>query len=85
MPHYHFNLHNRIGFVPDEEGRDLLDLETARAEALKGARSLIAEEVLGGRLDLAGRLEIVELERRAACSTVAFAEAVEIAPPHEAD
>lgn len=60
MPRYHFNLHNSIGFVADEEGRDLPDLETAHEEALKGARSIIAEEVLGGRLDLRGRVDVTD-------------------------
>jgi hypothetical protein len=37
MPLRHFNLHDRTGLVPDDEGRELPDIEEARAEALKGA------------------------------------------------
>lgn len=60
MPRYHFNLHNGLGSVPDEQGRELPDLEAARDEALKAARSIIADEVLQGRLDLSGRLEVTD-------------------------
>jgi len=74
---FHFNIHNSVGFVPDEEGRELPDLDTARAEALKGARSLIADEVLQGRLDLRGRLDVADAEENVLL-TVAFADAVEI-------
>ncbi|MGQ0560127.1 MAG: DUF6894 family protein [Sphingosinicella sp.] len=62
MAHYFFNIHNSIGAIADEEGRDLPDLASARAEALKGARSLIAAAVLEGWLDLDGRLEITDPE-----------------------
>ena len=68
MPLYYFNLYNRIGFVPDEEGRELPDTGAARTVALNGIRSVLAEDVLAGRLDLAGRLEIVDFGRRAGCS-----------------
>jgi hypothetical protein len=60
VPLYHFHLHNRIGFVPDEEGRELPDLETARAEAVKAARALIADEVLHGHLELGSRLDVTD-------------------------
>ena len=77
MPHYHFNLHNSIGFVADEEGQELADLDAARAEALRNARGLMAEEVRGGRLDLEGKLEIVD-GRGTVLLTLAFAEAIEL-------
>ena len=60
MPRYHFNIDNSIGYLADEEGRELAGPEEARSEALKGARSIIAEEVLQGRVDLRGRLEVVD-------------------------
>ena len=77
MPHYHFNIDNSIGFLADEEGRELSGLDEARAEALKGARSIIAEEVLQGRVDLRGRLEVVDRSGKV-LMTIAFSEAVEI-------
>lgn len=58
MPRYHFDVDNGGGFAKDEEGRELPDLETARAEALAGARSLIADDVTNGHLDLSGRLDV---------------------------
>lgn len=77
MPLYHFNIDNSIGFLADEEGRELAGPDEARAEALKGARSIIAEEVLLGRLDLRGRLEVVDRGGKV-LMTIAFSEAVEI-------
>ena len=47
MPRYYMHVHNGGGFAPDEEGRELADVETAMAEAVKGARSLLSAEVLG--------------------------------------
>lgn len=64
MTHYHFNVHNGGGPVPDEEGRELSGPEVARMEALKGARSIIADEVMQGRLDLSGRIEVTDADGR---------------------
>lgn len=77
MPHYFFDVHNCIGFLPDQEGRELPDLETARSEGLKGARSILAEDVMQGRLDLDGRLEIFGADRKLLV-TIPFSEAVEV-------
>ncbi len=52
------SFHNGAGFVADEEGRELQDLEAVRREALKGIRSVIAAEVEKGRLDLTGKMTI---------------------------
>ena len=43
MTRFHFNIYNSIGFVPDEEGRELPGPAEARAEGLKGAGSIIAD------------------------------------------
>ncbi len=58
MPRFYFDLHNGAGFVADEEGRELRDLEAVRGEALKGIRSVIAAEVEKGTLDLTGKMTI---------------------------
>jgi hypothetical protein len=63
--------------VPDEEGRELPDLEVARAEALKGVRGILAEDVLQGQLNLKGRLELLD-EAGALLFTLPFAETVVI-------
>ena len=60
MPRFFFNIHNGNGLTEDEEGRDFPDAGAARAEALKGVRSIVAEEVKGGHLDLGGRVEILD-------------------------
>ena len=74
MPRYRFNVHDGLGLVEDEEGCELPDAESARGEAVKGARSLIAEDVLHGRLDLAGRVDVLDSEGRLLFS-VSFTEA----------
>jgi hypothetical protein len=60
IPHYYFHVRNGNGLVEDEEGRDLPDRAAARAEALKGVRSMLSEDVLSGFLDLQGRIDVVE-------------------------
>lgn len=77
MPHYHFHIHNSVGFIEDEEGRDLPDLETVRSEGLKGVRSILSEEVLEGKLDLRGRLDVVS-ENGEPVLTIRFTEAIEM-------
>ena len=77
MPRFRFNLYNSTGFVEDEEGRELPDLAAARHEAMNDIRSILSEEITAGRVDLRGRLEIVD-ELAKLSSTVRFDEAVEI-------
>ena len=77
MTRFHFNIRNGSGFVADEEGRELADAEAARAEAVKGARSILADEVLQGRLDLSGRIEVTDGAGRALFA-VAYREAVAV-------
>jgi hypothetical protein len=80
VPLYYFNVHNSIGFTEDEEGQQLADLDAARAEGLKGVRSILAEDVSRGHLDLAGRLEVVD-GLGALVLTIPFSEAVAVEPP----
>lgn len=77
MPHFHLNLFNGDGPVPDEEGRDFIDLPGARAEAISGIRSLLASELTAGCIDLGGRIEIADPQGRV-LQTVRFHEALEI-------
>lgn len=60
MTRYRFNVYNRIGFVEDFEGRELPDLDAVRREAVRGVRSILREEVLNGRVDLRGRIEVLD-------------------------
>ena len=57
---FYFNLRNGNGLLEDEEGRELAGLEAARAEWVRSARAIIADEAQQGRLDLRGRIEIVD-------------------------
>lgn len=77
MPHYYFHVRNGNGLVEDEEGRDLPDRATARAEALKGVRSILSEDVLAGFLDLQGRIDVVE-EAGEPVLSMDFGEAVDV-------
>ena len=77
MPRYFLHVYNRIGHVPDEEGRDFDDLDAATEAALEGVRSVLAEEVRGGALDLDGRIEIADPSGHI-LRVVPFAEAVEM-------
>jgi hypothetical protein len=52
MPRFLFHADDGVGYVEDEEGRDLPDLEAARLEALKGAGGIIADEMTKGRTDV---------------------------------
>ena len=68
---------NGGGFVEDEEGRDLADNETARAEAIAAARDIMASDLREGHLNLASFIE-VEDEAHILLFTIVFADAVEI-------
>jgi hypothetical protein len=77
IPHYYFHLRNGSGFIEDEEGRDLPDRAAARAEALRGVRSMLSEDVLSGFLDLKGRIDVVE-EAGDPVLSLDFSEAVDV-------
>ena len=57
MPHYYFHLHDET-ITQDDEGCDLPDLDSARASAIRDARSLMSSQVLDGHLDLDHWVEI---------------------------
>jgi hypothetical protein len=77
MRRYYFNVRSGSDFTEDEEGRELPDAGVARAEAIHGARSLIAADVLDGQLDLEGCVEVADGDG-AVLFTIDFAHAVEI-------
>jgi hypothetical protein len=77
MARFHFHLLNGGGLTADEEGRELANLDVARDEAIKGARSLISEEAKEGHVDLRGRIDVADPTGRVLL-TVTFTEAVEI-------
>lgn len=77
MPLFYFHVCNGTGFVQDEEGRDLPDAEAARAEAVRGARSIMADDLQRGQPDLSSFIE-VEDARHELLFTLMFGELVEI-------
>ena len=77
MQHYYFHLHNRIGFVPDREGKPCPDLDEAREQAVRDIRSIISEEAKEGVIDLNGRIDIAGGDGNV-LGVVQFAQAVEL-------
>ena len=77
MPRYHFNIRNGSGFTIDEEGLDLFSETDARAQAIRGARSLMSAEVLEGMLDLNGQIEVTD-DLNDAVLTVRFSDVVDV-------
>jgi len=73
---YHLDLRKGEAFVLDAEGRDFPSLDAARAEAVRGARGIVAADVLEGRLDLDLQI-IVADETGIALVVVKFTDAVE--------
>jgi hypothetical protein len=78
MPRYFFNIFNDSTSL-DDEGRDLPDLEAARAHAIAGARSLMSDTLKEGRLVLSHHIAIVD-ERGELLLDVTFGDAVEVRP-----
>lgn len=81
MPHFYFHVCNGTGFVEDEEGRELTDEETAHREAIRGARSIMADDLQRGQLDLSSFIE-VEDSKHELLFTLMFADAVEVKSDH---
>ena len=60
MPRFYFHIRDEDTLIEDHEGSDLPDLEAARVEALKDARSILAEKVKHGQIIDGQRIEIVD-------------------------
>lgn len=77
MTRFYLHLHNRLGFVRDEEGAGFASLHAAREVALASIRDIISEEAKAGQIDLRGRI-VVANEADETLAVVPFAEAVEV-------
>lgn len=75
MTHYYFNLLDGVR-IEDEEGQDFASDEAARDEAMRSARSIMADAVWTGRLPLDESIEIVAHGRVVAI--VPFSDAVRL-------
>ena len=76
MPRYFFHLREGALVTRDEEGRDLKNLQTARAVAVMSARDIMCGEVLLGRVSLGDAIE-VEDESGRKLFDVPFSQAVD--------
>jgi hypothetical protein len=76
MPRYFFHLHDDLP-VPDEEGIELADLEAAKACGIREARSVAADQVREGKLDLSHRIDVAD-EQSVVVHTIRFADAIDI-------
>ena len=81
MPRYYFHICNGSGFVEDEEGQELADLEAARAFAVRSARSIMASDVQRGMLDLSSFIEIEDPQHQLV-HTLGFDEAIDVTRRH---
>ena len=79
MPRYFFHILNSVGYAEDEEGSEFDGLDDARREAIAGVRSILSDEVREGRIDLRGRIDIVD-SGGTRVLTVRFTDAVEVVP-----
>jgi hypothetical protein len=79
MPRYYLHLYlpGSLGFVEDEEGSELANLDRARAEAVAGVRSILSDDVKAGRIDLRGRIEVADAQG-AVILLLPFCEAVDL-------
>lgn len=80
MARYYFHIHNRIGYVRDEEGEEVADLEAARMKAIDSVRSMLGDEARQGLIDLCGRIDIAE-EAGEVLLVLPFTEAFELRLP----
>lgn len=83
MPRYFFHLRDGEDILLDPEGRELDDREAVERMALDEARSIIADEARGGRIELNARID-VETEEGELVHRLDFVNAVEIVVPPEA-
>jgi hypothetical protein len=61
---YYFHLRDERGRLEDREGIELAGEDRVLAAAVKGARSLIGQDVADGHLDLSGCIEVMDVEGR---------------------
>lgn len=80
MSRYFLNLTNAHGPLKDEEGIEAPDLERARIVATDNVRGALSHEVLEGKLDLRGHIDIVDTEDQI-LATIPFNEAVQVLLP----
>ena len=76
MPRFFFHIRDGES-IEDPDGMYLPDTRSARLEAVRNARDIMAEDVRRGRLALSSWIEVAD-ENGEAIFAVPFSEAVEI-------
>jgi hypothetical protein len=74
---FYFDLHECGKLIPDDEGRELPDIDAARADAVMEARTIMAAEVQEGRLCLTCHIDVLDQNRRPFL-TLPFEQALEL-------
>jgi hypothetical protein len=77
MPRFHLHIRTPTGLIEDEEGLEFVDHAAAIVEAVRGARSLMIGELVGGTLCLDQSIEIHDAAGRHLTS-VPFSDAVRL-------
>jgi hypothetical protein len=78
MPRFYFHLYNDAN-VSDDGGKELPDLEAAKAHAISMARFELSEAAKLGRIVLSHHID-VEDEHGTVLATVPFRDAVQVMP-----
>lgn len=60
MTRYYFHIRHAQAAIDDPDGEACEDLHAARSAALCGIRSILADDLNRGYLDLRGHIEIVD-------------------------
>jgi hypothetical protein len=74
VPRYFFHIYDEL-VLHDDEGMEMADAPAAHAAAMAGARAMMCDQLMKGRLDLSHRIE-VEDDRGDAVFTLPFGDAV---------
>lgn len=82
MPRFFFHVCNGGSHTPDDEGIDLAGQTAARGIAIESVRSMVAEDVRRGIIDLDGRIMIKDSAGNDIL-TVEFIEAFKLRTPGE--
>jgi len=71
VPHFYLDVLDGDQVLPDQEGIDFADLQTALAEAAKGARDLVASGIRQNQ-DVSGQSFVIRDGHGEAVATVPF-------------
>jgi len=75
MTRYYMHLRNSTGYLPDTEGVLVSSHDELRRLAVANIRSLLADELRSGAIDLRGQIEVTD-EQGDCVLTVPFPDAV---------